>query len=64
MPIRSWLRPSFRYGSVSTIPFSRSAAATAAASTAAEKSIVATTAERFAGSDTNGLASSDRSAQP
>ena len=28
MPIRSWLRPSLRYGSVSTMPFARSVAAT------------------------------------
>ena len=39
--MRSWLRPSLRYGSVSTIPFARSADASAAASTASAKSIVA-----------------------
>jgi hypothetical protein len=41
--MRSWLRPSFRYGSVSTIPFARSTAATTAASTASTKSMVPTT---------------------
>ena len=41
IPIRSWLRPSLRYGSVSTIPLARSAPATAAASTDSSKSIVA-----------------------
>ena len=60
IPIRSWLRPSLRYGSTSTIPFSRSVAASAAASTASSKSIVPTTAERFAGSATNGVAYSLR----
>ena len=38
--IRSWLRPSLRYGSTSTIPFARSVAASAAASTWSSKSIV------------------------
>src|SRR5690606_20022044 len=62
MPMRSWLRPNFRYGSVSTIPFARSALATAAASTESTKSIVPTTCERFAGSLTNGVANSEASA--
>ena len=52
---RSWLRPSLRYGSVSTIPLARSVLATAAASTASSKSIVPTTSERLAGSLTNGV---------
>ena len=56
MPTRSWLRPSLRYGSTSTIPFARSAAATAAASTLSTKSIVPTTSERLAASPTNGVA--------
>ena len=56
IPIRSWLRPSLRYGSVSTIPFARSVFATTAASTSSLKSIVPTTSERFAGSATNGVA--------
>src|SRR5215203_1737063 len=64
IPIRSWLRPSLRYGSTSTIPFARSAFASAAASTESEKSIVPTTSERFAGSATKGLANSLRPAQP
>jgi hypothetical protein len=58
------LRPSFRYGSTSTIPFARSVAASAAASTSGAKSIVATTSERLAGSATNGVANALRSAQP
>ena len=56
IPIRSWLRPSLRYGSVSTIPFARRVAASAAASIESSKSIVPTTGERFAGSATNGVA--------
>ena len=63
-PIRSWLRPSLRYGSTSTMPFARSVDATAAASTASSKSIVPTTSERFAGSATNGVVYEVRSAQP
>jgi hypothetical protein len=59
---RSWLRPSFRYGSVSTTPFARSVFATAAASMESSKSIVTTTCERCAGSATNGRAYSTRSA--
>ena len=47
--MRSWLRPSLRYGSTSTIPLARSVAATAAASTASSKSIVPTTSERLRG---------------
>ena len=62
MPTRSWLRPSLRYGSVSTTPLARSVAAIAAASTPA-KSMVATTGERYAGSATNGTAYADSSAQ-
>ena len=46
------------------MPFARSAPARAAASTASSKSIVPTTSERFAGSLTKGVASSDASAQP
>ena len=46
------------------MPFARSAAASAAASTSSAKSIVPTTSERFAGSVTKGVASSDASAQP
>src|SRR5829696_10104517 len=63
MPIRSWLRPSLRYGSVSRIPFARSTDATAAASTDSAKSIVPTTSERSCGSVTNGVAYGDLSAQ-
>src|SRR5690242_14757217 len=62
--IRSWLRPSLRYGSVSTTPLARSTFATAAASTESLKSIVPTTADRFAGSATKGVAYEDFSAQP
>src|SRR5580704_18110057 len=43
MAIRSWLRPSFLYGSVSTIPFVLRTFATIEASTASAKSIVPTT---------------------
>ena len=63
MPMRSWLRPSLRYGSVSTMPLARSVAAIAAASTPSSKSIVPTTSERLAGSATNGVACSEASAQ-
>src|SRR5207253_11071321 len=56
MPSRSWLRPSLRYGSTSTMPFSRSVAASADASTRSSKSTVPTTSERLAGSATNGAA--------
>src|SRR5205807_1125493 len=56
MAIRSWLRPSLRYGSVSTMPLARRTAATAEASTSSSKSIVPTTSERLAGSATNGVA--------
>ena len=63
MPTRSWLRPSFRYGSVSTTPFARSTLATAAASTDSAKSIVPTTSERRPGRSTNGVAYGDFSAQ-
>ena len=62
--IRSWLRPSLRYGSVSTMPLARRVLASAAASTDSSKSMVATTGERSAGSVTNGVATGDRSAQP
>ena len=61
---RSWLRPSLRYGSTSTIPLARSVAASAAASTSSSKSIVPTTSERLAGSATNGVACGCRSAHP
>ena len=54
--MRSWLRPSLRYGSVSTMPLARNAFATAAASTPSSKSIVPTTCERSAGSVTYGVA--------
>ena len=64
MPIRSWLRPSLRYGSVSTMPLARSVAAITAASTESSKSIVPTTSERLAGSATKGVANSLASAQP
>ncbi len=64
IPIRSWLRPSLRYGSVSTTPLARRVAAIAAASMLSSKSIVPTTSERFAGSATNGVAKSEASAQP
>ena len=62
MPIRSWLRPSLRYGSVSTTPLARRVAAIALASTPT-KSMVATTGERNSGSATNGTAYADSSAQ-
>ena len=60
---RSWLRPSLRYGSVSTMPLARRLFATAAASTDSSKSIVTTTGERSAGSATKGVANADASAQ-
>jgi hypothetical protein len=63
MPIRNWLRPSFRYDSVSTIPFCRSTPATSSALTSPVKSMVPTTGERIAGSVTNGVAKADCSAQ-
>ena len=55
IPIRSWFLPNLRYGSVSTIPFSRSAAEIFVASIASSKLIVPTTFERIAGSVTNGV---------
>ena len=61
--IRSWLRPSLRYGSVSTMSLARRLDATAAASTVSSKSIVTTTGERSAGSATNGVAYGTLSAQ-
>src|SRR5205807_9845319 len=63
MPTRSWLRPSLRYGSTSTIPLALSVAATAAASTLSSKSIVPTTSERLAASATNGVATGLLAAQ-
>ena len=51
----SWLRPSLRYGSVSTMPLARSAFATAGASIASSKSMVPMTCERSAGSVTYGV---------
>src|SRR5689334_17016044 len=62
IPIRSWLRPSLRYGSVSTIPLARSTAATVLALTLSAKSTVPTTGERLAGSATNGVAYGEDSA--
>ena len=53
--MRSWFLPSLRYGSVSTIPFARSADATFVASIASSKLIVPTTFERCAGSVTKGV---------
>jgi hypothetical protein len=47
--MRNWLRPSLRYGSVSTMPLARSAVAMADASTPSTKSIVPTTLDRSAG---------------
>ena len=46
---QSWLRPSLRYGSVSTMPLARRIFATALASTSSEKSMVPTTCERNSG---------------
>ena len=46
---RSGLRPSLRYGSVSTMPLARRIFATALASTSSEKSMVPTTCERNSG---------------
>ena len=63
MAMRSWLRPSLRYGSVSTMPLARSALATAAASTPS-KSMVATEWLRSDGLATNGVANSLASAHP
>ena len=60
---RSWLRPSLRYGSVSTTPLARNTFATAAASTSSLKSMVPTTCERCAGSATNGVVNDVASAQ-
>ena len=54
--MRSWLRPSLRYGSVSTTPLARKTFATTSASIDSSKSTVATTWLRFAGSATNGVA--------
>ena len=62
MAMRSWLRPSLRYGSVSTIPLARRLFAIAAASIDSSKSMVTTTGERSAGSATNGVATSLASA--
>ena len=62
IPMRSWLRPSLRYGSVSTMPLARRVRAIAAASMSSVKSIVPTTSERWAGSVTNGVACADSSA--
>ena len=56
MPMRSWLRPSLRYGSTSTIPLALSVAATVGASVPGSKSIVPTTGERRTGSATKGAA--------
>src|SRR5262249_39062043 len=53
--MRSWLRPSLRYGSVSTMPLARRTFATSAASTESAKSMVPTTLDRCAGSATNGV---------
>ena len=39
MPTRNWLRPSFRYGSVSTIPFARKVAAMSSAASAASVTV-------------------------
>src|SRR5689334_8058115 len=61
--MRSWLRPSLRYGSVSTTPLARRAAAIAAASTPS-KSIVATEWLRSEGLATYGVAKALASAQP
>jgi hypothetical protein len=44
------------------MPFSRSTRAIASAETASVKSMVPTTVDRIAGSATNGVANSDRSA--
>jgi hypothetical protein len=61
--MRSWLRPSLRYGSTSTMPLARRAAHRASPSTPV-KSMVAVTWLRAAGSATNGEANSRASAQP
>ena len=61
---RSWLRPSLRYGSVSTMPLARRTFEIAEASTDSAKSMVPTTLDRSAGSVTNGVATGLRSAQP
>ena len=53
--MRSWLRPSFRYGSVSTMPLARKTLAISSASIDSAKLMVATTFERAAGSVTNGV---------
>ena len=55
--MRSWLRPSLRYGSVSTTPLARNALATAAASTSSEKSMVPTdlAAQRRIGDERGGV---------
>ena len=62
--IRSWFRPSLRYGSVSTIPLARSTAATWSASIDSSKSMVPITSERWDGSGTYGVVYDVRSAQP
>src|SRR5688500_3335313 len=61
---RTWLRPSFRYDSVSTTPLARSTLLTVVASTDGSKSIVPTTGLRSSGLATNGCAYDDASAQP
>src|SRR5690606_24783104 len=60
---RSWLRPSLRYGSVSTTPLARSALAMADASMLSSKSMVTTTCERCSEFATNGVAYDTDSAQ-
>src|SRR4051812_44353428 len=60
---RSWLRPSLRYGSTSTMPFARSVAATALASTLSSKSMVPITRERSTGLVTYGVVYAVFSAQ-
>src|SRR5881392_4378981 len=62
--MRSWLRPSFRYESVSTIPLARNVLASSTASMDGSKSMVPTTCERSSGFSTNGEANDDASAHP
>src|ERR1700738_4242408 len=63
MPTRSWLRPSLRYDSVSTMPLARNALQTAAsATTDGSRSMVPTTVLRSSGLTTYGDAYSDADA--
>ena len=59
-PIRSWLRPSLRYGSTSTMPLARRTCRDRRGVDVSSKSMVAVTRLRNAGSVTNGVVSDPR----